>query len=220
MTCSSGDKKDKVSFLGKWADCGCGCNGKKQEKKFLISVMSALIFFIIANPTTFRVMRRIFGSWISTPNGCPSRNGLVFHTLVFFLVVWGIMNIPGSEGFMVMESPSPSIESKEVEEVEEVEELSNEGLSTIPEVQEEEISLSEQNTDIEKQTPILEEPITEVEEKSVSNDTSESEKDLGISKDDINSMTVAQLKEKLGEIGTPVTKGMKKKELRAILLAL
>lgn len=117
------------------------------------------------------------------------------------------------------------------EEVEEVEELSNEGLSTIPEVQEEEISLSEQNTDIEKQIAIEEEPIekveligegkyNEVEEKSVSNDASESEKDLGISKDDINSMTVAQLKEKLAEIGTPVTKGMKKKELRAILLAL
>ena len=119
-----------------------------------------------------------------------------------------------------MNNQMANMSNEEVEEVEEVEELSNEGLSTIPEVQEEEISLSEQNTDIEKQTPILEEPITEVEEKSVSNDTSESEKDLGISKDDINSMTVAQLKEKLGEIGTPVTKGMKKKELRAILLAL
>ena len=46
------------------------------------------------------------------------------------------------------------------------------------------------------------------------------ENKLGISKDDINSMTVAQLKEKLTEIGTPIAKGMKKKELRAILLAL
>ena len=46
------------------------------------------------------------------------------------------------------------------------------------------------------------------------------ENKLGISKDDINSMTVAQLKEKLTEIGTPIVKGMKKKELRAILLAL
>jgi len=132
-----------------------------------------------------------------------------------------VLEFPFMNGNMNNQMPNMSNEKvEEVEEVEEVEDLSNEGLSTIPEVQEEEISLSEQNTDIEKQTPILEEPITEVEEKSVSNDTSESEKDLGISKDDINSMTVAQLKEKLGEIGTPVTKGMKKKELRAILLAL
>ena len=119
-----------------------------------------------------------------------------------------------------MNNQMPNMSNEEVEEVEEVEELSNEGLSTIPEGQEEEISLSEQNTDIEKQIAIEEEPIEEVEEKSMSNDTSESEGNLGISKDDINSMTVAQLKEKLAEIGTPVTKGMKKKELRAILLAL
>ena len=119
-----------------------------------------------------------------------------------------------------MNNQMANMSNEEVEEVEEVEELSNEGLSTIPEGQEEEISLSEQNTDIEKQIAIEEEPIEEVEEKSMSNDTSESEGNLGISKDDINSMTVAQLKEKLAEIGTPVTKGMKKKELRAILLAL
>ena len=119
-----------------------------------------------------------------------------------------------------MNNQMPNMSNEEVEEVEEVEELSNEGLSTIPEGQEEEISLSEQNTDIEKQIAIEEEPIEEVEEKSMSNDTSESERNLGISKDDINSMTVAQLKEKLAEIGTPVTKGMKKRELRAILLAL
>ena len=119
-----------------------------------------------------------------------------------------------------MNNQMPNMSNEEVEEVEEVEELSNEGLSTIPEGQEEEISLSEQNTDIEKQIAIEEEPIEEVEEKSMSNDTSESEGNLGISKDDINSMTVAQLKEKLAEIGTPVTKGMKKRELRAILLAL
>ena len=119
-----------------------------------------------------------------------------------------------------MNNQMANMSNEEVEEVEEVEELSNEGLSTIPEGQEEEISLSEQNTDIEKQIAIEEEPIEEVEEKSMSNDTSESEGNLGISKDDINSMTVAQLKEKLAEIGTPVTKGMKKRELRAILLAL
>ena len=126
-----------------------------------------------------------------------------------------VLEFPFMNGNMNNQMPNMSNE-----EVEEVEELSNEGLSTIPEGQEEEISLSEQNTDIEKQIAIEEEPIEEVEEKSMSNDTSESEGNLGISKDDINSMTVAQLKEKLAEIGTPVTKGMKKRELRAILLAL
>ena len=77
-----------------------------------------------------------------------------------------------------MNNQMPNMSNEEVEEVEEVEELSNEGLSMIPEGQEEEISLSEQNTDIEKQIAIEEEPIEEVEEKSMSNDTSESEKEF------------------------------------------
>ena len=100
MSCT-GHKK---SWL--FNDCGCGCKGKKQEQKFLISVMSALVFFIIANPDTFRITRRIFGKWISSPTGCPSGKGLMFHTLVFLLVVWGMMNIK-REGFAMMES-SPS----------------------------------------------------------------------------------------------------------------
>ena len=58
--------------MGLFKDCGCGCNGKKQEQKFLISIMSALVFFVVANPETFRVMRKVFGSWVSSPTGCPS----------------------------------------------------------------------------------------------------------------------------------------------------
>jgi len=100
MSCT-GHKK---SWL--FNDCGCGCKGKKQEQKFLISVMSALVFFIIANPDTFRITRRIFGKWISSPTGCPTGKGLMFHTLVFLLVVWGMMNIK-REGFTLLD-PSPS----------------------------------------------------------------------------------------------------------------
>jgi len=78
--------------MGLFKDCGCGCNGKKQEQKFLISIMSALVFFVVANPETFRVMRKVFGSWVSNPSGCPSTGGLVLHTIVFMLVTWGMMN--------------------------------------------------------------------------------------------------------------------------------
>jgi hypothetical protein len=92
MTCCSGDKK---SLLFK--DCGCGCNGKKQEKKFLIALMSALLFFVIANPTTFRIVRKIFGNWVSTPTGCPSTYGLLLHSLVYLLISWGMMNLKKDE---------------------------------------------------------------------------------------------------------------------------
>ena len=79
--------------MGLFKDCGCGCNGKKQQDKFIISVISGLTFFIVANPETFRLVRRVLGPRISTPTGCPSTMGLVVHTLVFILVVWGMMNV-------------------------------------------------------------------------------------------------------------------------------
>uniref|UniRef100_A0AB38ZM33 Uncharacterized protein n=1 Tax=Mantoniella tinhauana virus 1 TaxID=3111543 RepID=A0AB38ZM33_9VIRU len=74
-------------------DCGCGCKGKKQENKFIISVISGLTFFIVANPETFRLVRRVLGPRIATPTGCPSTLGLVVHGIVFTLIVWGMMNI-------------------------------------------------------------------------------------------------------------------------------
>ena len=84
--------------MGLFADCGCGCDGKKQEKKLLISLMAALTFFIIASPETFRIMRSILGKWVSSPTGCPTPSGLILHTIVFLLVTWGLMNVK-NEGY-------------------------------------------------------------------------------------------------------------------------
>ena len=79
--------------MGIFKDCGCGCDGRKQEEKLITSIISGLTFFVIANPETFRLMRSIFGSRIATPTGCPSTVGLLLHTVVFIVVVWGMMNI-------------------------------------------------------------------------------------------------------------------------------
>lgn len=79
--------------MGLFKDCGCGCDGRKQEEKLITSIISGLTFFVIANPETFRLMRSIFGSRIATPTGCPSTVGLLLHTVVFIFVVWGMMNI-------------------------------------------------------------------------------------------------------------------------------
>jgi len=93
--------------MSPFKDCGCGCKGKKQEQKFVISLMSALVFFIVANPDTFRLMRRIFGSWVSGPNGCPTTTGLILHSIVFMLIVWGMMNIKKRETYAPFESELP-----------------------------------------------------------------------------------------------------------------
>jgi hypothetical protein len=79
--------------MGMFKDCGCGCGGKKQEEKLLISLQAALIFFILANPAMFRLTRSILGEWISSPTGCSTTGGLILHAVVFMLVTWGLMNL-------------------------------------------------------------------------------------------------------------------------------
>ena len=79
--------------MGLFKDCGCGCDGQKQQEKFITSLISGLTFFVIANPETFRLVRRVLGPGIATPNGCPSTMGLVVHSVVFILVVWAMMNV-------------------------------------------------------------------------------------------------------------------------------
>lgn len=95
--------------MGLFKDCGCGCNGAKAQEKFLISLMSALIFFVVANPETFILMRRLLGQWVAGPNGCPKFAGLILHTIVFMLIVWGIM-------LLKKEAPAKKVEEEEEEE--------------------------------------------------------------------------------------------------------
>jgi len=101
--------------MGVFKDCGCGCDGRKQEQKFMASLLGALIFFVVASPEAFRLMRSIVGSWVATPNGTPSSAGLALHALVFLLIIWFTMNIKAE----YMEGEEASGEEEEEEEEEE-----------------------------------------------------------------------------------------------------
>jgi len=95
----------------------CRCKTSRRDK-LMISIISALVFFIIANPETFKLVRRIAGSWVATPTGCPSMTGLVLHAVVFMLVVWGMMNIKREkmEGEEVPTAPEPESEPMPITE--------------------------------------------------------------------------------------------------------
>ena len=57
---------------------------------------STLIFFLIASPETYKITQDVLG-WlftISTHEGAPTPLGFFFHTLIFFLVLWGAMLFP------------------------------------------------------------------------------------------------------------------------------
>jgi hypothetical protein len=76
-------------------DCGCGCGGAKKSDwvKAKYSFYSALVFFILSNPETFKLTRKVFGAAIGTEDGCPRTGGLFLHTLVFMVVLFLLMKI-------------------------------------------------------------------------------------------------------------------------------
>jgi hypothetical protein len=54
------------------------------------------VFFVVANPATFKLTRSLAGSWVAATDGLPTTAGLLLHALVFVIVahfvwrlVWG-----------------------------------------------------------------------------------------------------------------------------------
>ena len=60
--------------------------------KFKFSFYSALLFFLIANPVTFKFTNSIIGG--IAENGCPTAFGFMVHTLVFLGASYFIMTLP------------------------------------------------------------------------------------------------------------------------------
>jgi hypothetical protein len=51
------------------------------------------VFFAVAHPETFKLTRRLAGSWISSAEGLPTTAGLLLHALVFVLLVGFVMRM-------------------------------------------------------------------------------------------------------------------------------
>ena len=132
--------------MGLFKDCGCGCKGQKQQQKFMASLLGALIFFVIASPEAFRLVRGVAGKWVATPNGSPSPAGLLLHSIVFLLIIWGTMNIkkefmeaeeaPEEEEEATEEPAEEPMEETEEEPMEEPEEETQEEPALEPEEEE------------------------------------------------------------------------------------
>jgi len=60
------------------------------------SFYSALVFFLVANPETYKILQKIIGGFITVanPSGCPTPVGLFIHTLLFFIVIFALMMFP------------------------------------------------------------------------------------------------------------------------------
>jgi hypothetical protein len=61
------------------------------------SFYSALVFFLVANPETYRIVQWGLGRFVGTltsPGGCPTPLGTFIHTVIFFLIMLALMMFP------------------------------------------------------------------------------------------------------------------------------
>ena len=65
--------------------------------KFKYSLYSALLFFLVASPTSFRLSARLFGGAVASKGGCPTAVGFALHTFVFLVALYGLMSLPRDE---------------------------------------------------------------------------------------------------------------------------
>lgn len=63
--------------------------------KVKYSLYSTLLFFLVANPVTFRFMNSVIGGVAVA--GCPTSFGFVLHSLVFFLLSYALMALPADQ---------------------------------------------------------------------------------------------------------------------------
>jgi hypothetical protein len=61
------------------------------------SFYSAIVFFLVANPETYKIIQKLFSGVIGdviSSSGCPTVLGLFLHTGIFFLIMLGLMMYP------------------------------------------------------------------------------------------------------------------------------
>jgi hypothetical protein len=57
---------------------------------------TTLIFFLIANPETYKLLQKFVGHLVTVASegGCPTPIGFFLHAALFFLVLWSFMLMP------------------------------------------------------------------------------------------------------------------------------
>ena len=74
----------------------CG-SPKSNYDKWWISLRNALLFFIVSSPFLYKLVNqtlgKLLGFSIATGSGCPTGTGLVLHTIVFAILLRGLMEL-------------------------------------------------------------------------------------------------------------------------------
>ncbi len=86
------DEKAELALMG--FPCG---KPKSNYHKWLISLRTAILFFIVSSPFLYKLVNeslgKLFGFSIATQSGCPNYSGLLLHSIVFAFILRGFMKV-------------------------------------------------------------------------------------------------------------------------------
>jgi hypothetical protein len=61
-------------------------------KKITYSFYSAILFFFLSSPALYTFIGNLYGSkFPMSDNGCPNYNGLIVHTILYFIIILILM---------------------------------------------------------------------------------------------------------------------------------
>jgi hypothetical protein len=63
-------------------------------QKHSATFQAVLLFFLISNPFTYRLTNSLLGGLVgrlADPSGCPTGTGILIHSAVFGVIVYGLM---------------------------------------------------------------------------------------------------------------------------------
>lgn len=71
-------------------------NGRTWLDKWRYTLYTTLLFLIVVNPFTYKLVNTLLGSItkIADNTGCPTTNGMLIHAVVFTLLLRGVMELP------------------------------------------------------------------------------------------------------------------------------
>ncbi len=68
---------------------------RNKGAKWKYSFYSALVFFVVASPQAYEISQQLLGTKLDiSNNGAPTAAGLMLHTVVFMIALYGMMNLP------------------------------------------------------------------------------------------------------------------------------
>ena len=68
-------------------------SGRNLDMKWKYTIWTTILFLLIANPYTFKMVHKLLGKFVYIANrdGCPSTTGLLVHAAVFALILRYLM---------------------------------------------------------------------------------------------------------------------------------